>query len=90
MAKRYYWLKLNKDFYKDPIKRRIRKMAGGERYLNIYLEMMLLSIETEGTLKFEGYEDSFAQELAMKLEENIDDILPALVLFQKYGLMQSS
>ena len=38
--KRYFWLKLHKDFFKRKEIKRLRKIAGGDTYTIIYLEML--------------------------------------------------
>ena len=57
--KKYYWLKLKEDFFRQPRMKKLRKVAGGDTYTIIYLKMQLLSLENEGTLFFEGIEDDF-------------------------------
>lgn len=44
MAKKYIWLKLQKDFFKRKEIKKLRKLAGGAVYTIIYLEMQLLSL----------------------------------------------
>ena len=46
MSKRYYWLKLKEDFFRDKVMKKMRKIAGGDTYVVIYLKMMLMSIQT--------------------------------------------
>lgn len=72
--KRYYWLKLNEGFFDDPIIKKLRKIAGGDTFTCIYLKMMLTSLKTDGILEYEGIEDSFEKELALKLDEDATNI----------------
>ncbi|MBV5277729.1 MAG: phage replisome organizer N-terminal domain-containing protein [Campylobacteraceae bacterium] len=74
MSKKYYWLKLPKDFFVDPKIKKLRRIAGGDTYVIIYLKMMLLVINTDGILVFEGIEQTFAEELA----DNIKVVLAYL------------
>ena len=69
--KRYFWLKLHKDFFKRKEIKRLRKIAGGDTYTIIYMEMLLRSIIDEGKLFFDGLEDDFASELALDLDEDV-------------------
>jgi predicted phage replisome organizer len=68
MAKVYYWLKLNKDFFKGKEIKKLRKIAGGDTYTIIYLKLQLLSLKDEGKLYFDGIEETFAEELALELD----------------------
>ena len=43
MGKRYYWLKLPEDFFGDKAIKRLRKIAGGDTYVIIYLKMEIRS-----------------------------------------------
>ncbi len=46
--KRYFWLKLHKDFFQRKEIKRLRKIAGGDTYTIIYLKMLLRSIMSDG------------------------------------------
>lgn len=72
--KRYYWLKLQEDFFgQKPIKR-LRKIAGGDTYTIIYLKMLLKSLSNNGVLFFDGIEENFISELALDIDEEEDDV----------------
>lgn len=77
--KRYYWLKLKEDFFSSKRIKKLRGMAGGDTYMIIYLKMQLLALKTEGILTWTGLEDSFADELALDLNENPDDVAVTLM-----------
>jgi len=74
MAKKYYWLRLKEDFFSQPKIKKLRKIAGGDTYTIIYLKMQLLSLNTEGNLYFEGIEDDFIEELALTIDEDVDNV----------------
>ena len=42
-GKRYYWLKMEENFFNDKRVKKLRKIAGGDTYTIIYLKMMLSS-----------------------------------------------
>ena len=67
--KRYYWLKLQKDFFQDKLIKKIRSLAGGDTYCVAYLKMMLLSLDNEGKLYYEGVESTFGDEIALTIDE---------------------
>lgn len=86
--KRYYWLKLKEDFFRDKRIKKLRSIAGGDIYTIIYLKMQLLSLKDEGKLFFENVEETFAEELALEIDENKDDVLVCLNFLEKNGLIE--
>lgn len=72
--KRYFWLKLHKDFFQRKEIKRLRKIAGGDTYTIIYLKMLLRSIMSEGKLYFDGLEEDFAAEVALDLDESEENV----------------
>lgn len=73
-TKKYYWLKLKQDFFNNLRMKKLRSIAGGDTYTIIYLKMQLLSLQNEGFLFYEGVEESFEQEIALLIDENIEDV----------------
>lgn len=80
--KRYYWLKLMKDFFQQARIKKLRKIPGGDTYVVIYLKMMLLAINSDGEIVFESIEPTFEEELALTLDEEVDAV-KILVAFLK-------
>lgn len=87
MAKRYYWLKLPKDFFEDKAIKRLRQIAGGDTYTIIYLKMLLKSMEDDGKLFYEGIEDTICEEIALDINENADDVQVTISYLEKKGLL---
>ena len=88
MAKRYYWLKLPEDFFRQlPIKK-LRRIAGGDTYTVIYLKMLLLSLKQDGRIYFEGVEENFSEELALELDEEEENIKVTVRFLLAHGLMK--
>lgn len=88
MAKKYFWLKLKDNFFKQKSIKKLRKMAGGDTFTIIYLKMQLLSLTNEGKLYYEGVEDNFVEELALELDENVEDIQMTVLYLQKNNLIE--
>lgn len=88
MAKRYYWLKLPEDFFRQKAIKKLRRIAGGDTYTVIYLKMLLLALKQEGKLFFEGVEDDFCDELALDLDEEPDNVKITIQFLIAQGLMQ--
>lgn len=88
--KRYFWLKLQKDFFKSLRIKKLRKMAGGDTFVIIYLKMQLLSITNGGILEYTGLEQDFAEELALDLDEGVENVRLTLTFLLNTGLMETS
>ena len=74
MSKKYYWLKLKEDFFRQKEIKKLRKIAGGDTYTIIYLKMQLLSLQNEGVLKYEGVEENIAEQIALEIDEDVDNV----------------
>lgn len=86
--KKYYWLKLKENFFKDKEIKKLRRIAGGDTYTIIYLKMLLLGLRDAGRLYFEGIEDTFAEEIALELDEDIENVKVTLLYMLKMGLLE--
>ena len=87
-TKKYYWLKLKDDFFRDKRIKKLRRIAGGDTYTVIYLKLQLLSIKNNGVLIYEGIEDTFAEELALELDEDVENVKVTLLFLHNNGLME--
>ena len=88
MAKRFYWLKLPDDFFRQKPIKKLRKIAGGDTYTVIYLKMLLLSIKQNGKLFFEGVEENFCEELALDLDEEVENVEVTVRFLLAQGLLK--
>ena len=77
--KRYYWIKLSEKFFKSKELKMLRKIAGGDTYTVIYLKLMLASLEDNGELYYDGLAKDLAEELAILIDEEEEDIRATLV-----------
>lgn len=87
-TKIYFWLRLDNNFFKNLAIKQLRRMSGGDTYVLIYQKMMLQSLENQGYIYFEGVLDSLAEEIAMALDENVEDVQVTIAYFQSKGLLQ--
>lgn len=85
---RFYWLKLNKDFFKSKRIKKLRKLAGGDTYTIIYLKMQLLATPTEGVLTYTGLEETAAEEIALDIDEDPENVKIVLNYMLKTGLCE--
>lgn len=86
--KKYYWLKLGDEFFGDKTIKKLRKIAGGDTYTIIYLKMLLLAIKQGNRLYFEGIEDTFPAELALELDEDVENVAVTCSFLEKKGLLK--
>lgn len=85
--KRYYWLKLEEGFFRQKEIKKLRKLAGGDTYTIIYLKMLLRSLENNGVLYYEGVEPTFAEEIALDIEEDEENVSVVLNFLQSRGIL---
>lgn len=86
--KKYYWLKLKDDFFSQPKIKKLRRIAGGDTYTIIYLKMQLLSLKNGGKLYFEGIEENFIEEIALTIDEDIENVKVTIMYLLKQGLLE--
>lgn len=86
--KRYYWIKLPEDFFRQKPIKKLRKIAGGDTYTIIYLKMLLIAMKQESKLFFDGVEDEFFDELALELDEDSENVKVTVLFLVRQGLME--
>ena len=86
--KKYYWLKLKDNFFTDKRIKKLRKIAGGDTYTIIYLKMQLLSLQDEGNLYFDNVENTFEEEIALQIDEDIEDVKITISYLIRNNLLQ--
>ena len=79
--KKYYWLKLKRDFFKRHDIRIIEEMPNGKEYLLFYLKLLVESIDHEGELRFSDTVPYNEQMLSVITNTNIDVVRSAMKLF---------
>lgn len=86
--KRFWWLKLKEGYFNSEGMRRLRKQAGGEVFTIIYLKMQLASLRTDGVLSYNGYDETFAKEIAFAINEDVDNVANAIAILRRYKLVE--
>ena len=66
----------------------MRKIAGGDTYVIIYLKLQLLSLKDEGVIYYEGIEEDFASEMALTLDEDEENVRVTIGFLERYGLIE--
>lgn len=88
MNRRFYWLRLKEDFFNDKRIKKLRMLAGGDTYTIIYLKLQLLSLKDDGNLYFDNVEDTFIEELALEIDESVEDVKVCVMYLIKCGLIE--
>lgn len=89
--KRYYWLKLQENFFDDDTIDFIESQENGEKYVLFYLKLCLKALKNEGKLiRYVGemllpFDDVGLSKIT---RTDIDTVRSALVLFSKIGLIK--
>lgn len=85
--RRYYWIQLAQDFFKSKEMKLLRKMPGGDTYTIIYLKLMLISLEDNGKIFYEGLAQDLAEEMALLIDEDTEAVRMTLIFLSKKGLL---
>lgn len=89
-TKKYFWLKLKSGYFDTKQIKKLRRMAGGDTYTIIYLKMQLKALSTGGVIQFTGLEPNVADEIALDLDENPDDVRMTLAFLDACKLIETS
>ena len=87
MAKKYYWLQLKEDFFRQKEIKMLRRIAGGDTYTIIYLKIMLMSLKDEGKILYEGIGSDFAEEIALEIDEEVENVQITINYLMSKNLM---
>lgn len=87
-VKKYYWLKLKRDFFKRHDIRIIEEMENGKDYILFYLKMLLESIDHEGHLRFSETIPYNEKMLSVITNTNIDVVRSALKVFSELNMIE--
>lgn len=86
--KKYYWLKLKRDFFKRHDIRIVEELPNGKEYLLFYLKLLVESIDHEGALRFSDTVPYNEQMLSVITNTNIDIVRAAMKLFTELKMME--
>lgn len=85
--KKYYWLKLKRDFFKRHDIRIIESLPNGKDYLLFYLKLLVESIDHDGDLRFNDTVPYDENMLSIITDTNIDVVRVALRTFEKLDMV---
>ena len=87
-TKKYYWLKLDRNFFKRHDIQVIESMENGKDYVLFYLKLLVESIDHEGQLRFNETIPYDEKMLSIITNTNIDIVRQAIKLFTNLNLME--
>ena len=86
--RKYYWLKLKEDFFKQHDIRIIESMDNGKEYILFYLKLLLESISHEGKLRFSDTIPYNEKMLSTITDTNVDIVRSALKVLKELNLIE--
>lgn len=89
MGKKYYWLKVQRNFFRLKSVKKLKKSENGNEKVLIYLELLALYLENDNKLIFEYVEDTFAQDLALEIDEDLKRVKETLDYLKSQNLIES-
>lgn len=86
--KKYYWLKLHRDFFKRHDVQIIESMPNGKDYILFYLKLLCESVDHNGNLRFSENIPYNEEMLATITRTNVDIVRSAVKIFVELGMME--
>lgn len=86
-TKRYYWLKLKRDFFKRHDVKLIKAQNNGEKYVLFYLTLLAESLDHDGRLRFSDTVPYDEKMLSVITETDIDIVRTAVKMFCELDMM---
>lgn len=88
--KRFYWWRLRKNFFTQITIKKLRRSENGDTKAIIYLQMVLMTIDNDGYIQYEGIENDICDEIAIALDEDSDIIKETVEQLKDMGLIEIS
>lgn len=85
--KRYYYLKLEEDYFTNKVQKALRKLPSGAEMCLCYLKMQLLGLRTNGVLVYDGIYETFEQEISEEISEDENIVKLTLGMLRKWNLI---
>ena len=87
-TKKYFWLKLKRDFFKRHDIRIVESLDNGKDYLLFYMKLLVESIDHDGLLRFSETIPYDEKMLSTITDTNIDIVRSACKVFTELGMME--
>ncbi len=86
--KRYYWLKLKKDFFNQKMIKILNTFPQGDKMILTFLKIELHALENDGYIYYENMLPAFEQELAIAIDEETETVKTTLEMLIKFGAIE--
>lgn len=86
-AKKYFWLRLKRDFFKRHDIQIVEAMPNGKDYILFYLKLLCESVDHEGNLRFSEQIPYNDQMLSTITNTNVDIVRNAIKIFSELGMI---
>ena len=87
-SKKYYWLKLDRNFFKRHDIRIVETMPNGKDYILFYLKLLCESTSHEGCLRFSETIPYSPEMLATVTNTNVDVVRSAIKIFSELHMLE--
>lgn len=87
-SKRYYWLKLHKDFFQGHVVRVLEGMPNGREYAYFWLKLLAESVSHEGRLRLNDAIPYSEEMLAAITNTNIDIVRSAVKVLKAMNMLE--
>lgn len=87
-TKRYYWLKLKKDFFEQKMIKILKTFEKGDKMILAFLKIELHSLENDGYIYYENMLPTFEQELSIAIDEDIEIVRETLEMLIKFRAIE--
>lgn len=87
--KRYYWLKLEENYFDLKVQKALRKLPSGAEMLICYLKMQLKYLNKSGLIEFNNICSTLSEEIALDIDEDIDLVNMTLSVLSKWNVLET-
>lgn len=84
------FIKHEKGFFDQLIIKKLRSLPNGGDCVIIYQKILELALDSEGTLTFSGFTNTFEEELSLILSENVENVKNVINVLRKTNLLVST
>ena len=88
MAKRYHWIKIEEDFFRQREVKALRKLKNGDTCVIIYQKMLAYSLRYDNKIYFYNVEDTFIEEIALIIDEEVENVETTLAFLERVNLVE--
>lgn len=86
--KRYYWLKLEENYFDLKVQKALRKLPSGADMLICYLKMQLKYLNTGGIIEFNNICPTITEEIALDIDEDIELVGMTIAVLAKWNVVE--